>query len=381
MQKKETKFWLRLSRACNNKCLFCLDSDSHDNAIFGYDYLCRQMKNGYNLKSKSKQRIVLSGGEPTLNLDFIKLIRYAKKLGFNKIQTITNGRMFCYPKYIKEAKAAGLDEITFSIHGHNQQLHDYLTGINGSFRQTIAGLKNALALGFIVNIDIVINKQNYKQLLKMIKFFYSLGVSEFDLLTVMPYGRAWQPNFSRLLYDLDKFQPIFSKVLEYAKNNNIVIWCNRFPANFFEDQEDLMGDVEKKLSQEIFSERLPEFESFLQKGTKPHCYDKLRCQYCFINDFCQQLFIFAQKVNEKETWAIIFDQPFCLSNYNFSKINLGIIKNGKKISLKMYFKFYLDNLHHYKSLRCSTCIRTDQCRGAAYTLIKNSGFKVLRPLK
>jgi len=378
---EEKKYWVRLSRACNNKCIFCLDYRSQNNTVYSYNYLCKKIKNGFNASADYKQRLILSGGEPTINPNFIKAVEYGKKLGFDKIQTITNGRMFCYKKFISQAKKAGLDEITFSLHGHNSSLHDKLVCIKGAFKQAVSGLKNALALKFIVNVDIVINKKNFKELLEIIKFYHQLGVHEFDLLTIMPYGRAWDLNFDQLFYNLDEFKPIFEQVLDYGRANNIVLWYNRFPVNYFENYEHLIKDIEKKLYYEIFGERKKEFERFLSKGKRLNCLNLKCCELCFIKDFCAQLSYFNNFIKQSRPMVEIFSQPFCLTSDNYKTVQLANLLNDNGLDLDKFYNFYLENLHSYKSLRCRECFYFNRCRGLDYNSILKNGFKILKPIR
>jgi MoaA/NifB/PqqE/SkfB family radical SAM enzyme len=335
------------------------------------------------MKEKQEEPDVITyagNGEPTLHPDLLKIIKYGKKIGYDKIQVITNGRMFCYLNFIKQVKDAGLDEITFSIHGHNARMHDFLTGIRGSFKQTVAGLKNALAMDFIVNVDIVVNKQNYKHLLEIIKYLNFLGVNEFDLLTIMPYGRAWEKNFNKLFYNLLDLQKIFQQILDFAHKRRIILWYNRFPVNFFEGREELIGDISKKLEQEVFSEQQGLFENYLYHGQMMACHNPKRCPHCFLCDFCAQLIEINRKIRNKKYLANIFKEPYCISQDNFRKINLEKLHEKGALNLKKFFDFYLNNLHQYKSIRCQDCSANYKCRGLDFARIKKYGFKILKPI-
>lgn len=377
---EEKKYWVRLTRACNNKCIFCLDSNSHNNTFYSYSYICKKIKKSIDKKSKAKQRLILSGGEPTVNPNFIKVIAYGKKNGFDKIQAISNGRMFSYLSFIKEAKVAGLDEITFSIHGHNKELHDKLTGIPGSFEQTLNGLKNALTLNFIVNIDIVLNNLNFPELEDIIKFFHGLGIYEFDLLHLMPYGRAWDENFDILFYDLTEMQPIFKKVLDYGQKNNLVIWCNRFPVNYFENKEYLLKDIEKKLYYEIFGERKKHFIDYLRKNKKLKCAEPKRCALCYLNNFCTQFFYYNDLLKNKQFEFQLNNLPLCISDKRKIILNLKDFFAAGKLELESFYIFYIKYLNKYKSVRCKECRQNDSCLGLDLKNIKEKGFKIINPI-
>lgn len=55
-------------------------------------------------------------GEPTLNKNFIECIRYAKEKGIKEVSTLTHGKKL-EPKYFKKMVDAGIDWITVSIDG------------------------------------------------------------------------------------------------------------------------------------------------------------------------------------------------------------------------------------------------------------------------
>ena len=144
-------------------------------------------------RKRGLTRVVLSGGEPTVHPEFVKIVGLARELGYTHIQTITNGRRMCYPGFLSDAVAAGLREVTFSLHGNTPALHDRLTQVPGSFVQAVSALRAALATrGLIVSVDVVINRLNLPVLREHLDFCIGLGVGEFDLLALVPFGDAWK---------------------------------------------------------------------------------------------------------------------------------------------------------------------------------------------
>ncbi|MCD4761828.1 radical SAM protein, partial [bacterium] len=132
--------WIRISRSCNNNCIFCHDTDIKKKGFVPLNLVKKQLKEA---KLEGFNRVVISGGEASIHPDFISILKYSKTVGFNHIQLITNGRIFAYKKLFIKSIKAGLDEITFSFHGHNAKLHDKQTRIIGSFKQSLCGLQQA----------------------------------------------------------------------------------------------------------------------------------------------------------------------------------------------------------------------------------------------
>src|SRR5262249_30170969 len=177
---------------------------------------------------------------------------------------------------------------TFSLHGHTAKLHDALVGTPGAFAEETAGLKAALAAGvFIVNVDIVINKQNVRHLPEMLELFISWGVKEFDLLHIIPFGNAWSEARDPLFYDLDDNLTHLQKAFAYARRPDVHIWLNRFPPPYTEGFEDLIQDP-YKLNDEVRGRR-EEFDRYLSLGQKLMCREPDRCKYCYLQNLCDTL--------------------------------------------------------------------------------------------
>ena len=299
--------WVRLSYDCNNHCTFCLDSNAHDGTMRNNLDIKVQIIEG---RKKGMSRLILSGGEPTMHPNFLDFVKLGKRAGYPKVQTVTNGRMFKYPEFLSTAANNGLDEITFSLHGHTAKLHDALVGTPGAFVEETAGLKAALASErFIINIDIVINKQNIKHLPEMLETFIGWGVKEFDLLHIIPFGNAWSDARDHLFYDLDGNLEYLQRTFAYARRPDIHIWLNRFPPPYTEGFEDLIQDP-YKLNDEVRGRR-EEFDKYLSLGKKLSCRQPERCKYCYLQNLCDTLdtVIEARKEDEVEVLRFSGDAP------------------------------------------------------------------------
>jgi MoaA/NifB/PqqE/SkfB family radical SAM enzyme len=281
----EKRNWVRLSYDCNNHCTFCLDSDAHNGTMRSTLDIKVQIVEG---RKRGAQRLILSGGEPTMHPNFLDFVKLGRKAGYRKVQTVTNGRMFNYPEFLNGAAENGLDEITFSLHGHTAKLHDALVGVPGAFVEETGGLKAALASErFIVNVDIVINKQNVRYLPEMLETFIGWGVKEFDLLHVIPFGNAWTMARDHLFYDLDDNLEHLQRAFAYARRPDIHIWLNRFPPSYAEGFEDLIQDP-YKLNDEVRGRR-EEYERYLAFGQKLSCREPERCKRCYLQPLCDGL--------------------------------------------------------------------------------------------
>lgn len=276
------KHWVRAVTACNSRCLFCLDSDTPRNVFIPIPDVKKELDRGRDELGAVK--VIISGGEASLHPGFVELIRYAKERGYERVQTVTNGYRLADHDFFSECLDAGLGEITFSLHGHTPELHDRLTQHEGAFKRLIKGMVRALRDGRpIVNVDVVINKQNVAVLDKIVELCISLGVTEFDLLHVIPQAAAFD-NRSELFYDPREHLPVLQKVFKLNRHPRFVVWTNRFPIPFLEGLEDLIQDPHKMLD-EVNGRRF-QVRRYLDEGKVLDCRHAERCPHCFIEPFC-----------------------------------------------------------------------------------------------
>lgn len=281
----EQRNWVRLTFDCNDRCVFCLDAHTHDGTVRSREEVKAQILDG---RRKGAQRLILSGGEPTIHPDFVDFVRLGRLAGYRKIQTVTNGRMFAYADFLQRSLDAGLSEITFSIHGPNAKVHDALVGTRGAFEEEVKGLKLALADGRpIVNIDVCVNRGNVKHLAELLATFTAMGVKEYDLLHVIPFGRAYTEGKETLFYDLEEARPYLLAAFEYSRRPGMHLWLNRFPPQHLEGYEHLIQDP-YKLGDEVRG-RKEEFAHLLERGVPLDCRAPHRCGHCYLEPLCDTL--------------------------------------------------------------------------------------------
>lgn len=362
----ELRHWVRLTRYCNQRCLFCLDRYAQTGGVVPFDRLFRELARG---RKRGCRRVVLSGGEPTVHPDFVKLVALARRLGYGHVQTVTNGRRMCYPEFLDSAVAAGLSEVTFSLHGHTPELHDELTRVPGSFVQAVSGLRRALATpGLIVSVDVVINRLNLPVLREHLEFCAGLGVREFDLLALVPFGDAWR-NRDRLSCDFSRPEELahLHRALELSRRGDLRLWTNRLRPEFLEGFEDLIQPPEKLLD-ELRGRRLI-FARYLNGGRRPGC-EGDSCQSCFLRAFCDDLkSLKADGVLPARRRALCLGdeprpEPFALS---------------AKTDLQALGRFYIERRYFLKAAACAGCPAAARCDGLSVGEIRRAGFAAMRP--
>jgi organic radical activating enzyme len=202
---------VRLSNICNVKCRYC-----------GIDI------RGYTFSHKSEQvlelvraarglnveKLIYTGGEPTIRKDLPQLIASAKECGIRHVHLNTNALMFYYREKLVELLDAGLESVGFSLDTVDADLADYIFQHSGAGRVLFAALENLFDLCKEVSCISVITKLNYKCLDDVVRYFarmnekYGATVNlAFDF--VNPENLAWDNR--------DEIVPSMTEVAPYVR--------------------------------------------------------------------------------------------------------------------------------------------------------------------
>lgn len=404
---KQNRIWVRIASACNNKCIFCLDSEAQNGTFPWEEEIKKEIKNWY--KVWFENRIIISWWEASINPKFAEYIKYAKEVWYNRVQTVTNGNMFFRDVFCQKVFDAGLEEVTFSFHGHNSTLHDYLVATPWAFKKSLKGLiyikKHYPHI--IVNIDIVVNKINVAYLPDIVKFFMRLGVYEYDILQIIPFWRGFSEFKNKLFYNISDYHTQLTQTWKLSRITWMYMWTNRFPAEAFEWYEDLIQDP-RKIKSEVMWESRDMFEPFIESKwkIKPECFWDA-CKVCYQQQYCHDFinnqnksilpsgwFIIKWKEFPSQVYAEYWESKADFINYlkkNSNAINIpkclwwsGIYETYNDIkkseTIEDYTQKYTTDLHRKKSLNCKKCIYNNECEGLHINFIRSYWFNILEPI-
>jgi MoaA/NifB/PqqE/SkfB family radical SAM enzyme len=183
------KVIMNVTYKCNNRCTFCATGTRTQ---FDGD-LDRQRELLVKYRKLGVRLLDFDGGEPTLNPNLFRLIRFARKLGYERVNVTTNARMASYDVFAGNLAASGVTSILTSIHGPDAQTHAQNVGVAEAFDQTCAGVRNLVKLapaGVELGANITITKSNYKKLGDVAALVLDLGLRWFNLQFLTPFGRA-----------------------------------------------------------------------------------------------------------------------------------------------------------------------------------------------
>lgn len=205
----EKCFELILNYNCNARCLFCSQGgfDKSRNAPFA-----AIARNIYAARKAGYGRLGLTGGEPLIRPDILKVIALGKSVGFDFIRVQTNGIKLADAAFCAGLVKAGLTFCKFSFTTDREKDHDALTGAPGAFKKALAGLGHLRRLKIRVGTNILVNRRNYRRLPEIIKFFLERGITNFVVIYPV-YTGAMAANAGKLGVSLPQCAPHFLRAV------------------------------------------------------------------------------------------------------------------------------------------------------------------------
>lgn len=166
VNKNERKIVLELLDFCNLNCKHCL-------YIFRGEERKILSKNKAfsiinNASKKGIQKLVLTGGEPTLHPDFFEIADYAISK-IPKVSICTSGLLSSEKLENRVAKMK-FSSFTISVDSHIDSKHDEFRGRKGALQKTIRFLKKLKKFGKNISIHTAIHPDNLDHIEKTIGF-------------------------------------------------------------------------------------------------------------------------------------------------------------------------------------------------------------------
>lgn len=180
---------------CNLKCKMCYGSYERricdDLTLEGFQKIINQFPRLI--------KIHLQGiGEPLLNKNIFKMIRYAKSKGI-KIDLATNATLIDL-NMAKEIVSSGLDYIEFSIDSSTPQIYEEIRS-GANFEKVVSNIKNLIkekgdSKKPEMKIITLVMNETVDEIPQMVKFVHQLGINSLLLIQVQP----WDENHLKKLY-------------------------------------------------------------------------------------------------------------------------------------------------------------------------------------
>ena len=173
----QRKFWsavLEITYRCTEKCRHCYLDDPEEqksSVELTFDDYKKAIDEMYEMGCWS---ILVTGGEPTLHPDFLKICRYIVSKGI-LLDVFTNA-LYISDELFEALCELNLNCISFSLYGGSPEFHDYITQVPGSFYKTLHNILKFKATGVDLYVKTLLFKNKYDEWLKLEKLTERLNL-------------------------------------------------------------------------------------------------------------------------------------------------------------------------------------------------------------
>lgn len=161
---------LKLTYSCNNDCKYCCQDRS-----------LRKLQTNFSVEKVNEifekennygeiEKVVLTGGEPTLNDNLEDIVKLISHYQIKNIQLQTNGRRLRDREYLNRLLECGVNGFGISLHGSSAEMHEAFTNTAGSYADVIEALELLKEKQCRVSLNCVLTRHNVNYLNEIVRF-------------------------------------------------------------------------------------------------------------------------------------------------------------------------------------------------------------------
>ncbi len=217
---------------CNSNCVMCPSPD--EARIKASDAQINDLIKIASHMPDDVSHLTITGGEPFMSgesiFDFLAYLR--DKFEYTEFLILTNGRIFAVEKYALLLKDTmpHVCILAIPLHGASASVHDNITQVKGSFRQTCLGLKRLLKMQIRIELRIVVSRLNikdFRNLSELIVRDFS-GVEYVSVIAMEMTGSAYR-NREKVWISYREAASEIEEALLFMIENGINVKIYNFP--------------------------------------------------------------------------------------------------------------------------------------------------------
>ena len=186
---------VQIGYACNVQCDYCSITDEMRQENTTIAAVISRLQAA---RAQGALKVSFGGGEPTIRRGLLPLVRWCRDRGFTSIKVASNGLMYSYPAYAREASEAGVNRFHLSLMAHTASLYESIMGKPGALELVTRGVRNVTALGHKPIADLIIKSDTWMHLADIVEHWAGEGIDTFNLWLVSLSDRN-RTNLASLL--------------------------------------------------------------------------------------------------------------------------------------------------------------------------------------
>lgn len=204
-----------LTLACNLKCRFCYQGNLRE---AGGPSLATVKKILDEMKRGGIKKVIFVGGEPFLHPAWVETLAYSHGLGLTS-SFVSNGTLIT--EHIVKRISGFVGEGLISIHG-DEETHDDITTVKGSYQKAVAGLRILSENGFKTGVYFTLTEPNHSKLYAAVRNLIEVQKVDFTWLALnrdLPVGKGnayyWNPlspqSYHVVLEQIEKIWQVYDR--------------------------------------------------------------------------------------------------------------------------------------------------------------------------
>ena len=162
-----------LTNRCNMMCDPCFMDANQVGYVHELTWpdIKQILDNAISVKPKRQMSVQFSGGEPTISPYFLQAVAYAREVGYDSVQSATNGIRFAQDlEFARQAKTAGLRLAYLQFDGIGNEVNEH-RGVGNLFDVKQRAIDNLHAAGIDVTlVTTIVNGVNNHQVGPIVRF-------------------------------------------------------------------------------------------------------------------------------------------------------------------------------------------------------------------
>ncbi|MFH1551565.1 MAG: radical SAM protein [bacterium] len=280
---------LKITSRCNDDCKFCIERESISKKTDDLSF--EEIKNNYQyLKTNfNLDYLIITGGEPTLHPDFLKIIDFFDKEGVS-FKIITNFLNFSSLDFSKKLQLYFSKKKQNRIFGSINDLP-----VNDFAKRRIIGLENLLKCNLPVMLITVIYKDNLNSLSELILYLHKIFKKHHYKESINFEIRLiyLQDTLNHLINvsipdNFSKLKKSVQKMVDTASSLGITLTLWNFPFCYLDNVPRFYDiGVKERRKRKLLKISKDHQLNKIEIKDFEKCFKKEKfCQNCKFNDFC-----------------------------------------------------------------------------------------------